>query len=69
MRNVYIVRLAGAVKCETTAPFSGRESTHLYVTASCFEKAIEAVQRKYPGCQIRGIDLANYAGVPVVAGD
>ncbi len=69
MRNVYIVRLASAVKCESAAPFFGRESTHLYVTASSFENAIEAVRRKYPGCSVRGIDQANYLGVPVVAGD
>jgi hypothetical protein len=69
MRNVYTVKLASQVKTEPGHHFSGKETSWIYVVASSFELAIAAVQLKYPGASIRGIDLMNYTGVPIVAGD
>jgi hypothetical protein len=69
MRNVYCAKLCKPVKMETSAHFSGRETMWLYVVASSFSNAHDAVIQKYPGAEIRGIDLINYTGVPIVLGD
>ena len=70
MKNVYSVRLSSAVSMEpAVAHFSGKTTTHLYVVASSFASAIEAVQKKHSGAEVRGVDLMNYAGVPIVVGE
>jgi hypothetical protein len=70
MRNVYCVKLAKPVKTEPApSHFSGRESTWLYVVASSFANAAAAVEAKHPGAEVRGIDLMNYTGIPIVLGD
>jgi hypothetical protein len=69
VRNVYCVKLAKPVKVDAGTPFSGRESMWLYVVASSFAAAHDAVEKKYPGAEIRGIDLMNYTGIPIVLGD
>ena len=71
MKNVYTAQLAKPVKTDPGAPmsFSGKESSYLHVIASTFANAVEAVHKKYPGVEIRGISLLNYMGVPIVIGD
>jgi hypothetical protein len=70
VKNVYTVKLAVPVKTEPAVHgFSGKSSTYLYVVASSFDNALKAVAAKYPDSEVRGIDMLNYAGVPIVAGD
>lgn len=69
MKNVYVVRLSKPVKMDVMAPHTGRETSHLYVVASSFPNATEAVLKKHPCAVIRGIDHMNYEGMPVVVGD
>lgn len=71
MRNVYVVKLAEAVKLGPAAvgPHFGPATLHLYVVASSFQAAQAAVERAYPQAAVRGIDLMNYKGVPIVLGD
>lgn len=70
MRNVYSVKLAKPVKIESAGPhFGGAPTTYLYVVASSFAAAHDAVERKYPDAEVRGIDLMNYTGIPIVLGD
>lgn len=70
MRNVYIVKLGHPIKTDACSPgFSGKESSWLYVVASSFANAHDAVLKKYPYAEIRGVDLMNYTGVPIVIGD
>ena len=69
MMNVYNVKLAKEIKLDAGLHHFGRTTTWLYVVASSFENAIVAVQRKYPGVEIRGVDLLNYTGVPIVSGE
>lgn len=69
MLNVYCVKLSQTVKIEPSHHFGGRETGWLYVVASSFESAIAAVQRKHPGTDIKGIDLMNYTGIPIVTGE
>jgi hypothetical protein len=70
MRNVYSVKLAKPVgMVPGGAHFSGNQTSWLYVAASTFHDAEQAVLAKYPAAEIRGIDLLNYSGVPIVVGD
>jgi hypothetical protein len=70
VRNVYCVKLGKPVRTEPTGHhFTGKETSWLYVLASSFPAAVAAVERKYPGAEIRGVDLVNYTGVPIVLGD
>lgn len=68
MTNVYVVKLAKGVKLDASPHFGGSPTTHVYVVASSFALAQEAVERKYSGIEVRGIDLLNYQGVPIVVG-
>lgn len=70
MKNIYCVKLTRPVKTDHTAPhFGSKETTHLYVVASSFSAAHDAIQKKHPGAEVRGIDMLNYSGVPIVIGD
>ncbi len=70
MRNVYCVKLAKPVKTEPAGHhFTGRETMWLHVVASSFPAAVAAVEKKYPGAEVRGVDLLNYSGIPIVLGD
>lgn len=69
MRNIYVVRLNKSVRLEVSPLFGSRDTTHLYVVASSFEGALAAVVRKHPGIEVRGIELVNYTGVPIVSGE
>lgn len=69
MKNIYVAKLAGMVKIEPTPHFGSKETSNLYVVASSYEAALAAVQAKHPGASVRGIDLLNYTGVPIVVGD
>lgn len=70
MRNVYTVKLAKPLKTEGGLHhFGGRETSWLYVVATSFANAHDAVLRKYPGVEVRGVDMMNYTGVPIVMGD
>ncbi len=69
MRNVYNVKLAKPVKCEVGLHHFGRDTTWLYVVATSFHAAERAVREKYPEAEVRGIDMMNYTGVPIVVGE
>lgn len=68
-RNVYTVQLDKAVKVGGISPHFGRETSHLYVTATSFENALAAVRKLYPDVQVRNVSYVNYSGVPVIPGD
>lgn len=67
--NVYVVQLVGTIKCEQSSAFAGKESSHLYVTASTFENALAAVREKHPSHVVRSISQQNYLSLPIVAGE
>jgi hypothetical protein len=69
MRNVYWVRLARPVVVHEAGEGAGKEAWTLYVAAPSFEAALAAVDREHPGAEVRGMDLLNHAGVPLVAGE
>jgi hypothetical protein len=71
MKNVYVVQLAEPVTIQLDAAphFSGKSTSHVYVVASTFNNAIRAAELKYPGVAIRSINLMNYSGLPIVAGE
>ncbi len=69
MKNVYSVKLVRPVSMNASPHFGGKETGWVYVVASSFENACDAVRRKYPAAEIKGIDLLNYTGVPIVIGD
>lgn len=57
-KNVYTVKLAKPVKTDQHLHgFSGKESMWLYVVATSFSGAHDAVLKKYPEAEIRGVDL------------
>ncbi len=69
MKNVYCIRLTKPIETVPGVMFSGKGSNHLYVVASTIVAALAAVSEKYPGVEIRGMDVINYQGVPIVVGD
>lgn len=69
MLNLYTVKLAKPLKLPSVTPQFGRETSTLFVVASSFDDAILASVAKYPEIEIRGIDLLNYAGTPIVIGE
>lgn len=70
MKNVYTVNLVKPVKMDASGHhFTGKETSWLHVTASSFENALAAVRAKYPDVGIRSINVLNYDGVPIVAGE
>jgi hypothetical protein len=70
MKNVYVVKLAKPVGMVPQGHhYAGKNTIWLHVLASSFAQAHEAVQRKYPGAQVRGIDLLNYDDIPIVVGE
>jgi len=70
MQYVYVVKLASPVQTEPQGHYySGKQATYLHVVASSFANAQEAVVKKYPKAEVRGIDLLNYSSIPLVIGD
>lgn len=70
MKNIYSVQLVKPVKTESHVHgFSGKESSNVFVIASTFATAAEAVNAKYPGVEVRGITMMNYLGMPIVIGE
>ncbi len=70
MRNIYCVKLARPVPMTPSGHhYSGKETTWLHVVASSIANAVAAVEMKYPGAEVRGVDVLNYTGTPIVLGD
>jgi hypothetical protein len=70
MRNVYWVRLVKPVAVrEAGGDGAGKEVWSLYVAAPSFAAALAAVDREHPGAEVRGMDLLNHAGVPLVGAE
>jgi hypothetical protein len=66
--NVYVVNLMVAVDAKEHGA-RGKSSSHLYVVATSFERALEKVKRHYPGADVRGVSLQNYSGLPILIGE
>lgn len=65
--NVYSVRLADYVEViQDSEGARVKKTCHLYVIANSFQTAEVAVQERFPKAEIKGMDLMNYAGSPVV---
>lgn len=69
MLNLYTVKLSKPLKLPSVTPQFGRETSNLFVVASSFDNALLAAVAKYPEVEIRGVDLLNYAGTPIVIGE
>jgi hypothetical protein len=69
-QNVYTVQLTKPIE---TVPsdhhYTGRQATYLHVVASSYANVVAAVEKKYPGVKIQGIQLLNYLSVPIVIGE
>jgi hypothetical protein len=63
--NVYSVKLAKPVPSESS-PHFGNATMWLYVVASSFAAAHDTVMAAHPAVEIRGIDLMNYKGLPIL---
>jgi hypothetical protein len=69
VKDIFCVRLDKHVEVAPAPHFGSKSTGCLYVVASSFALAVEAVGRRYPQAKVRGVECLNWSGVPIILGD